>query len=370
MTGILTFHWADDYGAMLQAYGLKRAIESFGEQVEFIPYAPPKLRGRYWLCPLYAEIKDGETHFRFSLRGFKSRLFRLKPFCKRWICMRRFRRRYLTKKLPILWKKSVSLKKYGVVFVGSDQVWNPAITAGLDDVYLGNIPQKGDCRMVSYAASLGREVLPEGCVEKFSRSIGENFVAVSVRESRTVSYILHKSVVDVIDPVLTLQAEEWRKVAVPPRESGYILIYWTESNEQLLRYAHLLARRLGKKIIQVSFPVGRGDLTGVEYRMETGPAEFVGYVQNASCVLTNSFHGTAFSILMEKPFLVFLHSSSNMRAEDLLKKLGLFSRMKLPGDPLDAEEIWAPVDWEEVRRQLDEERRRAMAFIYHHLEGI
>ena len=61
MVGLLSFHWADDYGAMLQAYALKHYLESLGEEAEFIPYAPFKFTGRYWWMPLYAFLKKGYT---------------------------------------------------------------------------------------------------------------------------------------------------------------------------------------------------------------------------------------------------------------------------------------------------------------------
>ncbi len=366
MTGILTFHWADDYGAMLQAYALKRHLETQGEEVEFVPYAPVKLTGRYWWCPLSAENRDGKIRYWPNRFGWKRNLGLGGSFWKRKRNMRRFRRCRLTKRLPVRCAKRLSLEKYGSVFVGSDQVWNPAITVDLDDAYVGNIGRKGDCRLFSYAASFGGSSLPSVYREKFANCVGKNFAAVSVREKRTAPFaseLLGRDVSDVLDPVLLLDQEEWRKIAAPPAEKGYVLIYWTEGNEQLLRYAGVIAGQLHTKVMQISFPAEKRFLDQVELRIEGGPAEFIGYIENAACVLTNSFHGTAFSILFKKPFLSFQHRKLNTRLEDLLEKLGLLSRMKsgntLPNDG----EIWEPIPWEEVQNRLAAERGASGRFI-------
>ncbi|MCI8501592.1 MAG: polysaccharide pyruvyl transferase family protein [Oscillospiraceae bacterium] len=365
MTGILTFHWADDCGAMLQAYALKRYLETQGEEVELIPYAPVKLTGRYWWCPLSAEERGGRLHYWPSRSGWKRNLRLGGSFWKRKRNMRRFRR-HLIKRLPVRSANRLSLEKYGCVFVGSDQVWNPAITVDLDDAYVGNIGKKGACRLFSYAASFGGSSLPAAYREKFADCVGKNFAAVSVREKRTVPFtsaLLGRDVADVLDPVLLLDQKEWEAAAKLPVEKGYVLIYWTEVNEQLLRYAGIIAERLHTKVVQISFPAEKRFLDQVELRIEGGPAEFIGYIQNAACVLTNSFHGTAFSILFKKPFLSFQHRLLNTRLEDLLDKLGLLSRMKA-GDALpDESEIREPIAWEEVQSRLAAERAASGKFI-------
>ena len=128
MIGILTFYWADDYGGMLQAYALKRQLELLGEKAEFIPYAPVRLTGRYWLCPLWAERKDSGLHYFFHRYLFKQNLLLGRSYWRRRRMMRAFRYRYLTKRLPVRSVKYLSLQPYQTVFVGSDQVWNPDIT--------------------------------------------------------------------------------------------------------------------------------------------------------------------------------------------------------------------------------------------------
>lgn len=365
MIGILTFYWADDYGGMLQAYALKHRLELMGERAEMVPYAPIKLRGRYWLCPLCAERKDGGLRYFFHRYMFQENLRQGWSFWVRRWAMGRFRRKYLTERRPARNVRNL-LAPYRTVLVGSDQVWNPDITVDLDDAYIGNIPRREDCRLVAYGASLGGKRLLEGDREKFVRHVKE-FAAISLRERTDADYVeelLGRRVRDVLDPVLLLDAAEWRRAAKPPRERGYILLYLTEYHEPLLRCAQALSKELGRELLSLSRPstLAGGCAPPVQTR-SAGPAEFLGYLEHADCVLTNSFHGTAFSILLEKAFLAFRHSTRNNRLEDLLNKLGLSSHMMEEAQPEEALKRWAETDWEEVRRRLAEERERSLRFL-------
>lgn len=377
MIGILTFYWADDYGGMLQAYALKRQLELLGERAEFIPYAPFKLTGRYWLCPLWAEPRGEGLHYYFQRYMFARNLSMGKSFWKRRLRMRAFRRRHLTTSLPVRSATKISLLNYESVLIGSDQVWNPEITVDLDDAYIGNIPQRGGCRLISYGASLGGNPLSEADRRKFVQYAGTSFSALSVRERADAVFVeglLHRKVCDVLDPVLLLERSEWEQIGISSSRRDYILLYMTQFNGPLLQCAQELAVRYGKKIVSLSNlaaladrPEGVAPPPDIEIWLEGGPAEFLGYIQNAFCVLTNSFHGTAFSILLEKPFLSFRHSTRSVRQSDLLGKVGLLSHLVETDTPFDPMEIGEQTDWESVRARLAAEQTRSREFILNHI---
>lgn len=287
--------------------------------------------------------------------------------------MARFRSRYLTADAPLHRAQDISLERYSCVFIGSDQVWNPDITIGLDDAYIGNIPKQGSCRLVAYAASMGGANLPVEIREKFSASVGTAFASISLREQSAIPFmeeLLGRTITSMLDPVLLLERREWEKIAVLPEDEGYVLVYLTEYSPQLMEQAHRVAQQLKKTVISVNF-YRRDTLTPewVERRVDIGPAEFVGYIRNAACVMTNSFHGTAFSILFEKPFAVFPHSTRNARIEDLLKKLGLSTKLVTENIPFTNEIIWASANWLEVSGSLAAERERSMRFIRDNING-
>ena len=377
MIGILTFYWADDYGAMLQAYALKRQLELMGKQAEFVPYAPVKLTGRYWLCPVLAWEENGKIRYRPKRYLLRKNLSELESFCARRRRMRAFRREYLTAKRPVRSAKGLFLGNYEAVFVGSDQVWNPDITVDLDDAYVGNIPRKGDCLLASYGASISGHVFSQAEEEKLKRCVGGGFSAISLRErgdAQRLERLLGREVRDVLDPTLLLEPAQWTALAVPPAGRDYILLCLTQYHEPLLRCARALSARLGKRILSLNdlrflekSPAGATN-EGVEVRLEGGPREFLGYVQNAACVLTNSFHATVFSVLMEKPFLTFRHDTRSIRLEELLGKLDLSSRLVEKTEKDEA--VFAPVDWVTVRRRLAEEREKSRNFILESLQKI
>lgn len=272
--------------------------------------------------------------------------------------MREFRRSYLTKEPPVKRAEKISLQKYSCVFVGSDQVWNPEITVGLDDAYLGRIKDKEGCRLVAYGASFGGARLPEKECTELAEAIQKNFSEISLREKGAADFmsrILHRNTEDVLDPTLLLDREEWEKLGREPEEKNYILLCDTEENRQMTDYARGLAQAFHKKVIQVSMPVSLKPKPGVRLRVAGGPAEFIGYVRNAWCVVTNSFHGTVFSILMEKQFLVFAHRSRNERMESILKKLDLEARLVNEGEKAGSRKMRRTIDWKKTKEYLERE---------------
>ncbi len=367
MIGILTFFWADDYGAMLQAYALKHYLEKMsGRNVKIIPYAPVKLTGRYWLYPVVASQSDGKLKYSFVPYRFKRNASYLKEFLKRRKNMRRFRHTYLIRKPAIRNVDRISLKKYSYVFVGSDQVWNPEITVGLDDAYIGNIKEKGNCKLIAYAASFGGNAVPEEYKVDFESAVNKNFAAVSLREKSAVPFvedILQRSVVDVLDPTLLLEQKEWESLGKLPKEQDYILFVFTEYNEQMVQYLRQLSKDLHKKVIQLSMPWPGEKEEWIDIRIEGGPSEFIGYFQNASYIVTNSFHGMVFSVLLEKQFLVFSHSNKNARIESFLNKLDLKSHLIEEGMCAAKEAIKDTIDWKYVKGLLEKEKEISLKFI-------
>lgn len=366
MTGILTFYWADNYGALLQAYALKTYLERQGETVEIIPYAPLKFRGGYQLIPVNAVCKEGRWKFYRDFRSFCLKLSFGRQFFKRRTAMRRFRKRYLTDKAPVEEIKRLRLRQYDFILVGSDQVWNSEITYGLDDAYMGNIEKERSCRLIAYGASFGREKPPESEWQQFKRAFAENFYAVSLREKKGADFakrLSGRSVADVLDPVFLLGKEEWEKFGRTPGEKEYILLYAVEYQESMFQLARSLSEAYRKPVISLSCPFKRKQEKENLLRMEAGPKEFAGYFRSAFCVVTNSFHGLAFCILFEKQFLVFGNSVYHVRQENLLEKLMLKQRLIRPDTAADLSCMEEAIDWRTVRKHLREEQKHSESFI-------
>lgn len=368
--GILTFHWADDYGAMLQTYGLKTFLEEAGCVAEVIPYAPYKCTGRYWLIP-YILVKkaSGENKIAFRQIGYRlQQNCRMLPtFFKRKRYMRQFRKKHLSKHTSVRKADKLSINGYHTVLVGSDQVWNPELTLGLDDAYMGNM-KKGNCKLVAYAASFGGSSLNENYTKKLKQSLCDNFDAISMREISAVSYVQSLVKVPVsctLDPTLLIARESWEKVMRLPKEKGYILVYNTAANEEVFEYAHQLAKKKNCKVIRLSSFLNRlqDKYSSFENYLGAGPAEFLGLFAAADYVVTNSFHGTVFSVIFEREFTVFGYEGRTSRIADFLQKLELGQHLIQKV----GQNVPQSIDWVKVKKLLSAEKEESVAYLQQHI---
>ncbi len=362
--GILTFHCSDNYGAMLQAYGLKQCLRSHGVAADIVRYEPPFLTGRHWRLP-YVPIQNVWSLAAMGY-GFLHNLQAGAQFARRRKNMGRFRKTYLIDKGQprVLFLPGLRKLPYRRYVVGSDQIWNPAITYGLRKAYFGAFAGARDAHVTAYAASLGGASLPEKYRQEFSVLL-RNLDAVSVRETGAVPYVQQffpGKVETVLDPVFFLEKEEWEKVERAPGQGKYILAYTTEPNRQMAEYVQALSRKTGLAAVELRAAAGRD--AGVA--AAAGPAEFLGYIHHAAYVVTNSFHAAAFSIIFEKQFLVFAHSTVNERLASVLAVHGLEDRLCRNGGGIDA-----PVDWPAVRARTAAAVKSSREFLIKHVaEGL
>lgn len=368
--GILTFHCSDNFGAMLQAYGLKQALCRRGLRAGIVRYEPPFLTGRHWFVPYVPPqgIRGCFTSAAFLCFRVGMHLHAPREFFLRRKNMCRFRMEYLVDKtsprslfLPEL--RKLPCRCY---IVGSDQIWNPEITFGLRKAYFGAFKSERKERVIAYAASLGRTSLPPQYDQAFS-SLIRNLDAVSVREEGAIPYIRRfwkGDVAAVLDPVFLLEREEWETIEAPPVQEKYILVFYTEPNRFLLSCARELSKRTGRPVVELRTDLQR-TATPFTVVSTAGPAEFLGYIHRADYVITSSFHAVAFSILFEKKFLAFAHSSLNARLQSVLQLHGLEDRL-CEGET-DGAAIDIPVDWEAVRERTRRAVEKSEAFLFQNI---
>lgn len=357
--GILTFYCSDNYGAMLQACGLKCCVEELCPETEIIPYAPPFLTGRHWFIPYYP-FRSPKTMMRWTRAGFRRNLQKGWDFFRQKRNMNKFRKQYLVRgQRRIRTVRGLSKTFYDIYIAGSDQIWNPDITFGLRRAYFGAFTRPAGSRVIAYAASLGGKDLP-GQYEEKMRTLLLSIDDISLREEAAVPYIkklTDKDVTAVSDPVFFLDQRQWREMEILPREENYILVYDTEQNPLLRQYAKELASEKGMAVIELKPDRAHADPT-FKTDICAGPSEFLGYIHKAGYVVTNSFHGMAFSIIFHKQFVAFSHSSRNARLENILMKCGLRERMVFDnncGMKIDDPVCWPEVDGK-VERMAEESR--------------
>lgn len=378
--GILTFHCANNYGAMLQAYGLKRYLQSRRIRTDIVRYEPAYMTGRHWWFP-YLPIRGFKGkiwEILNMLSGFLAHMRVRKDFSRQRRNMNRFRFRHLIdkRKHRVLFEGGLTRLPYRYYVVGSDQIWNPDITCGLRRAYFGAFDNKQKKKVISYAASFGSSALDSKYDREFAELIG-HVDAVSVREEEAVPYVeklCGREVTAVLDPVFFLEKEDWRKVETDPERRGFIFLYITEKNDQMTEYARRLSCDTGLPVVEV-----RATMVGAAADFEVdhgaGPSEFLGYIDKADLVVSNSFHAVAFCIIYQKKFLAFAHSNLGARVRNILGIHGLMEKLYdvLDHDGIDwqraREQMDAPVDWDEVRRKTKEQTKLAGDFLMKNIVG-
>jgi hypothetical protein len=319
--GILTFQWAVNYGAVLQMYALKTFLEKNGDvKVDILNFTPKELSSQYSL-----------NIFSKGL-SYKHRILRLMENIVKRNQYNKFssfldQNFNLTKLISDSTDLKETVKEYDLIIVGSDQVWNSEITKE----YLTDYLLYGyDCNKVSYAASFGSESIPNEIIGIVKDSL-KDFEYISIREKNSIDYlkniIENKKLSLVLDPVFLLTNEEWSTLSIdaPPPKENYILLYMLEYNPSMITTAKTISKSLNLPVYSIEIPFIRflKDSEGIKKMHNVGPKEFIALFKNASYVLTNSFHGTSFSLLFEKEFISFTHPKRNLRMKNLMEIYGL-----------------------------------------------
>lgn len=359
--GILTFHCAHNYGAVLQAYATQRLLSDAGHQVEVIDYRPDYLTVPYKRVRFSRlEGKNG----RFCFRHLVSETLLLPYRCVRYNAFNRFIENRL--KLSDRVTPESFMGDYDVIIVGSDQVWNPEMTGGAyDRMYLADFPfDKGERRYVADAVSLSSgtdnvSALVDGM---------KNFDVVSVRESshaEKLSELSSKTVSHIQDPVLQVSPDVWHELSdVPKLDKPYILVYRLRNHDSIDVFVKELARRKGAEIVEVlAFPDGRRLLNA---KQAVSVERFLGLIKGAECVVTTSFHGTAFSLIFARPFYCFEFSDAkDARMKSLLESVGMSDRMLSLGSAVPEDN---DINEKALAEKLEDIRKESGEFILKSVE--
>lgn len=349
--GILTFHWAANYGAVLQAYALQRVLGQAGfdaEIVDFVPY-------RVYLSQALHRLRSREL--RVFLKEYRTRRF--------------IHGHSVLSPRLIVTGRGVSRagNRYDCVIVGSDQIWNENLTLTGEKGPLGAYFLDGvaaSTRRVAYAASLGAVAVSE-MYSDFVRPLLLRFDKVGVREASGVHIVegLGVRATLVLDPTLLLEREHFESLigsdigASTGKTVSYMLHH---QGDELLRAAERAVLSLGD-----------GEIVRLE-RSALGVGDWLGVLRGAGFVITNSYHAVVFCIQFSIPFLVVPVSGAvsgmNDRMDTLLGTVGLEARMLRDADYKTAHKIASsPIDWVSVRDRVSVARSASLDFLLASVRG-
>ncbi len=357
--GVVTFHNAHNYGASLQAWALQRVLKNLGTEPGIIHYHPESI-DRLYVPPKQNTLKK---KLKYILK--EKYRNRVKDQVYKYHKYNKFIRDNFNligdfTEYDELKKANLNLDAY---ITGSDQVWNSDHTNGFDPAYMLDFAEEGKLK-ISYAASVGREYILPQYREQFKESL-KTYTSISVREASArpaITALTDKPVSVVLDPTLLLDRKDYEDLKVPGKiKERYILVYMMEANKDLIRFANKLSVATGIPIIQRK-PLGifRNELASY-YTDEAG--EFLGEIENAEYVLTNSFHATVFSLIYEKPFISMLHTSTGARTRDLLKTVGLESHILYDPSEFHDMKQFEIKDKEQLRGRIKELQKDSYEFL-------
>lgn len=345
----ITFHRAHNYGAVLQAYALQNYLILSGYDTEILDYSLNEIQYQYNL--IYTS---------YHPKKYRRLLSCIKNIIKLPLKIGKLKRynkfnNFINKKL-ILSKKIRSYKKlnsfsnkYDVIIVGSDQVWNPEVTKGINPYFFLDFGSSDKIR-ISYAASIGKSELTKEEKKDIRKKI-KKFNSVSVRENdaaKILSESFDRSIAVVIDPTLLLTRKDYKKIEEKVENlENYILVYTTEMSQKIIDFAKKLSKYNNLKIVSLN----RVNEKEWEY-FEASPGEFLTLIKNAKYVITNSFHGTCFSIIYEKDFIVIPHTTRGVRITELLDKSNLSDRIIKSNIDASLKIIYHKIDYKIVNESL------------------
>lgn len=350
--GVLTVPFNNNYGGMLQAYALKTVLTEMGHDVVIINRRRNRIQNiKFKIYRLFVQLHIIDDYI-------EKRIIRISKNTNL------FKEKYLT---PITepYYTSNDLKKcvkigFDYYIVGSDQVWRFRYALdSIDDYYFGFIDDNNVPRM-SYAASFGIDDMdyPETKKERISCLL-QHFRGISVRE-KSGKDILEKyfqipsdNVKVVLDPTFLLsKVDYFRLIKNEPNErSPYIFTYILDDSLDIRKYIDDLRKELG--IGQIDIKAQTGKMKNLEI---IEPVEkWLSSVYYSDYVITDSFHGTVFSIIFNRPFVVYANiTRGTTRLDSLLSQFGLTDRMiELENKNLKSV-LLKPIDWNSVNKKKKE----------------
>ena len=356
--GILTFHRAINYGAVLQCYALYKTLSNLGHQVEVIDYRP-SYNEKYRMFFRRKDFCDTKGIFG-KLRYVLSNLSLIQSKIRTNKKFDYFIKQYLQVS-SIVHKESDIPRYYDAVFFGSDQIWNPAICEGLDKLYWGQF-HKGQMTFVGYALSVGRlELFTPQLLPTIVKYL-DNYDYISVRENNLQHFIqqeCNREATLVCDPSLLLNKKEYEKLTVPPKESKYVLLFCLEKNPYAKKFANNIAKQIAGSVVQFGANVNPFRRCLDYTRSCLSPVEFLSYIRYADCIVTDSFHATSFSIIMHRNFYTLKKQNNNARLETILETVGLADRLVLANTLVH----YSPVSWLGVDNKIENYKRSSLEYI-------
>ena len=372
--GIITFHGSHNHGSVLQAYATQQTVKQLGYDCEIINFRMESQKEYYSLYRFnYGRNMMAQDFLMLPLQG------------KRKSLANKFED-FINNKLSLSGKELHNRKeletvsdKYDIYLTGSDQIWSnriPELVKSKEDftgVYFLDFV-KTDKPRLSYASSVG-EITYNELINK--KDLLAKFNAVSTREQYGVDLlkkIITKDVALVLDPTFLLNKNDWGKVMTQEQiiKDKYVFLYTLRGLKNGRKWGKAVtefAKKHGLKFVCVApfFPI---TASAAHNMVDAGPLDFLNLMKHAEVVFTDSFHGTAFSINLNKPFYTFVGKNTTDN-----RKLGVMRQFGLEGRALETLEDIAKIEdysleYRNYSKKIDDVREQSRKWLKDALKSI
>lgn len=375
--GIITTFRQPNWGSVLQAYALEKVIEQMNYDVEVIDYKYPNefhwKRGIKW-------GKNPDT--------LKAKLHKIKVY---FLCMLKLRSKPMMELLNSFIKKNMKLSRqidsyeslhenppiYDIYVSGSDQIWNPNTMFG-DMSYMFDFVPNGN-KKISYASSFSCLSIPNSLKDIYKINLS-TYSALSVRENNgrnIIRQLIGRDAKVVLDPTLLLSKEHWEKLAEKAKKTDlpksyilcYMLAYTFSADKPMGKLLEMVQRKYNMPVIALkTMPQSfHGDIFQLPVSYSKGIEEFLYLINNASIVVSSSFHGTAFSLNLGKPLIAMGAMNEDDRVLSLLKNLGMKNQF-VYAEKLQESSINPFYDVENAQKKMKELRLDSLSFLRNSLK--
>ncbi len=354
--GIITFHQALNYGAVLQAYALKTVCETLGATVHIIDYEYGGIEEK--LAPVSKFIharnkRNAVVPLVRSLLGYPWDKNRERAFHK-------FRSKYLNESSKCNDARDIAALGYDVLIGGSDQIWNRGITLHrYDPVFFMNF--QTDAKKILYGASSEDVPFQNVKEQEFKEALEGLQGSVSIREEKLANYVeklINVKYPVVVDPTLLAGREVLDTIKTQEVFSEpYILIYQIDANPESDISIKSLENKFECPVYTMTVP-RIGDF--YHRKGEAGPEEFLSLLKGAKFIVTNSFHGIALSVIYQKQFFVYENTGVMSRIDGLLNQLELSDRKVKMCKDISQDNL---IDYEKVSEKISIMRKKSMEFL-------
>jgi len=366
--GILTYHFTNNYGGLLQAYSLQKFLKNKGYKVDFINYIPKHVEqgGRYLNIFNSKNLKGNIKIFYMKMINFYLNNFLDKKFLLKFDNFRKKKLRINSNKI----NNSIDLRnissKYKILIAGSDQIWNTSDQYGLDKNYFLDFSL--DTINISYAASFGKDKIDNKYKNQIKKLI-KNFNKISMREKsgyKIVKKLTQKKITITPDP--TFLVDEFNSL-LPKKNfynGNYIFCYNLRSDHLVNKLAIYLSKKYNIPVI-TPFNINRR-WPQIGKTVYPGPEEWLSLIKKAKFVITNTFHGTIFSILFKKEFIATELPSNKKnysdRLKNILKDLSLYNRYINNFNIIEIEKILNKrIEWNIVKKRTNFLKKKGKKFL-------